>query len=404
MECDMNNPEKQLKYSIRKMSVGAASVVIGALYLLMGAGIAHAEGVESDKGVERTASLAYPERSGYDSPVNGTVYEVSPARNIEMSSGETNEEATDTSLVSDKEHPPSSESNDSGVSSSTTKEIFSNKETESSRDKTEEVDKTKIRRKRSLVSTDIKYQPKFEEENLGEAKTISIPEGEHYQGEIISYMPEEITIGSRTYVPVVTGPKVITLTGQPQTEEVEYVDKSVAEAINKRKGSVFSKNLEWVKKDDKSPAGDENAHLTFEIKDGATVEEMFKALENLPDDFQNNERSYLRNMDTLGDALGLKPGEIRELTEFGGWKAIDKDGVKGKFVIGRRNKDGYFTGWRVKGYNADGTPIIEQGGMLGGDGLDNVYVHEQALDRRFKYMLMLAKGRTRANRFGWKSL
>ena len=398
MECDMNNPEKQLKYSIRKVSVGAASVVIGALYLLMGAGIAHAEGVESDKGVERTASLAYPERSGYDSSVNGTVYEVSPARNIEMSSGETNEEATDTSLVSDKEYPPSSESNDSGVSSSTTKEIFSNKETESSRDKTEEVDKTKIRRKRSLVSTDIKYQPKFEEENLGEAKTISIPEGEHYQGEIISYMPEEITIGSRTYVPVVTGPKVITLTGQPQTEEIEYVDKSVAESINKRKGSVFSKNLEWVKKDDKSPAGDENAHLTFEMKDGATVEEMFKALENLPDDFQNNERSYLRNMDTLGDALGLKPGEIRELTEFGGWKAIDKDGVKGKFVIGRRNKDGYFTGWRVKGYNADGTPIIEQGGMLGGDGLDNVYVHEQALDRRFKYMLMLAKGRTRANR------
>lgn len=248
MECDMNNPEKQLKYSIRKVSVGATSVVIGALYLLMGAGIAHAEGVESDKGVERTASLAYPERSGYDSPVNGTVYEASPARNIEMSSGETNEEATDTigdtSLVSDKEHPPSSESNDSGVFSSTTKEISSNKETESGRDKTEEVDKPKIRRKRSLVSTNIKYQPKFEEENLGEAKTISVPEGEHYQGEIISYMPEGITIGSRTYVPVVTGTKVITLTGQPQTEEVEYVDKSVAEAINKRKGSVFSKNHE----------------------------------------------------------------------------------------------------------------------------------------------------------------
>lgn len=133
------------------------------------------------------------------------------------------------------------------------------------------------------------------------------------------------------------------------------------------------------------------------MKDGATVEEMFRTIENLPDDFQNNERSYLRNMDTLGDALDLKPREIRELTEFGGWKAIDKDGVKGKFVIGRRNKDGYFTGWRVKGYNADGTPIIEQGGMLGGDVLDNVYVHEQALDRRFKYMLMLAKGRTRAN-------
>lgn len=36
--------------------------------------------------------------------------------------------------------------------------------------------------------------------------------------------------------------------------------------------------------------------------------------------------------------------------------------------------------------------------MLGSDALDQIYVHEQALDRRFKYMLMLAKGRTIANR------
>lgn len=36
--------------------------------------------------------------------------------------------------------------------------------------------------------------------------------------------------------------------------------------------------------------------------------------------------------------------------------------------------------------------------MLGSDALDNIYVHEQALDRRFDYMLMLVKGRTRANR------
>lgn len=393
----MNHLEKQLKYSIRKVSVGAASVVIGALYLLMGAGIAHAEGVESAREAERTANPTDPEQSGNASPVNGTVYEASPARNIEMSSGKTNEEATDiigdTSLVSGKEHTPSGESNDSGVSLPATKEISSNnetekKETESSRDKTEDADKPKTRRKRSLVSTDIKYQPKVDGEKLGEVKQIQVV-GEHQVGDSISYVPEEIKSGIKTYVPVLTGPKSITLTDQPQTVDVDYVDKAVADAINKRKGAVFSKNHDWVRKDDTSHDGDENAHLKFELKDGATIEEMFKAIENLPDDFQNNERSYLRNMDTLGDAVGLQPGEIKELTEFGGWKAIDG----GKLVIGKRNKDGYFTGWRRK---EDGT--IEQGGMLGGDGLDNVYVHEQALDRRFKYMLMLAKGRTRANR------
>ena len=35
--------------------------------------------------------------------------------------------------------------------------------------------------------------------------------------------------------------------------------------------------------------------------------------------------------------------------------------------------------------------------MLGSDALDNLYVHEKGLYRCFKYILMLTKGRTRAN-------
>lgn len=121
----------------------------------------------------------------------------------------------------------------------------------------------------------------------------------------------------------------------------------------------------------------------------------------MPDDFQNNERSYLRSMNTLGDALRFKngkvsedgtgdklqDGEIRELDSFGGWTAIaGKDGRPGKFVIGKKNADGYFTGWYKK---EDGT--IEQGGMLGADALDNIFVHEQALDRRLNTCLCLLK-------------
>ena len=104
----------------------------------------------------------------------------------------------------------------------------------------------------------------------------------------------------------------------------------------------------------------------------------------MPDDFQNNERSYLRNMDTLGrelrfdktaenpEGVPLQPGEIRELHDFGGWHAIDENGNKGKFVIGRKNAQGYFTGWHKVGQTENGIPIIEQGGMLGADALDNI--------------------------------
>ena len=60
----MGKFDKQLKYSIRKVSIGAASVVIGALYLLMGAGVAHAEDVGSAREAERTANPTDPEQSG----------------------------------------------------------------------------------------------------------------------------------------------------------------------------------------------------------------------------------------------------------------------------------------------------------------------------------------------------
>ena len=125
----------------------------------------------------------------------------------------------------------------------------------------------------------------------------------------------------------------------------------------------------------------------------ANTEELYDILDKTPDDYQNNDYTYMKNMDDVGDGFHLEDGEIKEINSFGGWTAIDKDGKPGRFAIGKKNDRGYFTGWRR---NEDGT--IVQGGMLGSDALDRIYVHEQALDRTFNYMLMLAKGRTRANR------
>ena len=165
-----------------------------------------------------------------------------------------------------------------------------------------------------------------------------------------------------------------------------------------RKGETVKDDQPGVRVPKKGEDGsdDKNANLRFDNPgETATVEEMWKIIQNMPDDFQNNERSYLRNMNTLGDALRFKDGEklqdgeIREINEFGGWKAIDG----GKFAIGKKNAQGYFTGWYK-----DGNGVRQEGGMLGSNALDQIYVHEQALDRRFNYMLMLAKGRTIANK------
>ena len=314
----MNHSEKQLKYSIRKVSVGAASVVIGALYLLMGAGIAHAEGVESAREAERTANPTDPEQSG-----NGKTGNKPDLSNTDAAANTYNAPVAENPLVAPESTKP------------------------------------RTRSKRELPDGDTGETP---------AGATGTESGEN----------------------------------QPTGENSPVLDAN-------RKGETVKDDQPGVHvpKDGENGSDDKNAHLRFDDPgEKATVEEMWKIIQNMPDDFQNNERSYLRNMDTLGNALRfdkteanpegvpLKPGEIREISSFGGWSAImKKDGTTGKFAIGMKNKEGYFTGWYT---DKDGKR--QEGGMLGSDAMDRVYVHEQALDRRFKYMLMLAKGRTIANR------
>ncbi len=323
----MNSPEKQLKYSIRKVSVGAASVVIGALYLLMGAGIAHAEGVESAREAERTANPTDPGQSGIGEPENKT-----DLSHTDAAANTYNAPVADNPLV------------------------------------TPESTKPRTRSKRELAD-------------------------------------EEASDSSNG----ATGTESEPTSGNEGGSDTADTDSDLLDA--NRKGDTVKEHQPGVivPKDGETGGDDKNAHLKFDTpKENLTLEQLWDIVKNMPDDFQNNERSYLRSMNTLGDALRFKngkvsedgtgdklqDGEIRELDSFGGWTAIaGKDGRPGKFVIGKKNADGYFTGWYKK---EDGT--IEQGGMLGADALDNIFVHEQALDRRFKYMLMLVKGRTRANR------
>lgn len=316
MECKMNYPEKQLKYSIRKVSVGAASVVIGALYLLMGAGIAHADGMESAREANRTANPADADQSGTGEPENTA-------------------DLNNTDAVASTYNAPVAEN--------------------------------------PLVAP-------------GNAK----PRGKRA-------LPDGDTSGTSNGA---TGTE--SGNNQPTGENPPVLDAN-------RKGETVKDDQPGVHvpKDGETGSDDKNANLRFDDPgENATVEEMWKIIQNMPDDFQNNERSYLRNMDTLGNALRfdktaenpegvpLQPGEIREISSFGGWTAImKKDGTTGKFAVGMKNKEGYFTGWYT---DKDGKR--QEGGMLGSDALDRVYVHEQALDRRFKYMLMLAKGRTIANK------
>ena len=337
----MGKFDKQLKYSIRKVSVGAASVVIGAFYLAMGAGVVHADTSSTSSNNDSSHSSPSPEpETSQPNSLAASNYGAEPAQNPGVSG-----KSTESTTPKEKE----------------------NNETLNAAQPTETSTSANNRGRRS--KRDVENPPAGE--TSGNSTGTETPAGS-------------------------------------STENNETLNS----ALTERKGATVQTDQPGINipKGDDPGADDPNAHLSFnDPGHTVTVEEMWKIIQNMPDDFQNNERSYLRNMDTLGDSLRfdgngnvtndpngkkLQPGEIREISSFGGWTAImKKDGTTGKFAVGMKNKEGYFTGWYT---DKDGHR--QEGGMLGSDALDRIYLHEQALDRRFKYMLMLAKGRTIANK------
>lgn len=219
MEAGMNSPEKQLKYSIRKVSVGAASVVIGALYLLMGAGIAHAEGVESAREANRTSSPADPEQSG-----TGETGNKPDLSNTDAAASTYNAPVAENPLVAPESTKP------------------------------------RIRSKRELA----------------DGNTSNPSNG-------------------------ATGTESEPTSGNDGGSDPAETDPALLDA--NRKGETVKEHQPGViaPKDREKGGDDKNANLKFDVpKENLTLEQLWDIVKNMPDDFQNNERSYLRNMNTLG--------------------------------------------------------------------------------------------------------
>ena len=249
----MGKFDKQLKYSIRKVSVGAASVVIGAFYLAMGAGVVHADtsSTSSNNDSSHSSPSTEPETSQPNS-LTSSSYGAEPAQNPDASG--------------------------KSIESTTPKEK-ENKETLNAAQPTE-------------------------------ASTSANTRGRRVRREAPTGETSDNSTGTETPAGSSTGN-----------------NETLNSALTERKGSTVKPDQPGVNipKGDESGAHDPNAHLSFDDPDHtATVEDMWEIIKNMPDDFQNNERSYLRNMDTLGNELRfdktpenpegvpLQPGEIRE--------------------------------------------------------------------------------------------
>ena len=126
------------------------------------------------------------------------------------------------------------------------------------------------------ASTELKYQPQVNGENLGAAKNIPVSEGTHHQGEEVSYTPESEIRGTdgKVYVPTTTGPQSVHLTDQPQTVDVAYVEdftpvKPTEKVTVKDKGHLTPEEKKQV--EDKVKAKNPGKNVTVGDDGTATV-------------------------------------------------------------------------------------------------------------------------------------
>ena len=337
---DTYNPEKITRYSIRKASFGATSVAVAAFFMYLGQGTAAAS----------------------DTNIQDQVNQITSIDENKNNSTENNEEKTS------KETVVKSETNtlDKTKLSSLIAEIESKILSGAYDSKTEDsVSKLKV--------------------ELGTVKTIL--ESAKTQEELARAYNKLVTATTQLKTKPEEkkeAPAVDTTNGQPTVgkkatnTEKSTESNSIANSGSKdeRNGKVLNTNNPFrtdAATTDIDPAA--NQTYTAPATD-ADLNTLVKTLLALDPTVENNTR-LSQNMDSLGDSKQVAKGAVKEITEFGGWTAVDG----GVFAIARRTEEGVY-------------PLETINSTLD----DTVWLQEQAFDRDTEYTLLLSKSRTRSNR------
>ena len=357
--------EKQLRFSIRKVSFGAASVAVAALFMFLGNGAVSAaeQGVPSTNG--ETQAQQPKDQNAQNGTYEGNTVATSPAATVETN--------TQPSKV---ENSPSPESALQKVGTLDKKELT---------DLIREID-GKFAKGTYATKT---------EESVNNLRTVL----EEARTDLSTATTQtELTVAYR---------QLITATSKLQTKSEKKKEQAVDNPSDK--GSEGEKNASTEKtlqsnsivnsgsRDERNGKAldannpfrtdaattntDPTANQTYTAPAAdANLETLSNELKNLPNIIENNKK--VQDMDTLGNALNVEKGSVKEINEFGGWKAV---GDNGKFAIARKTEAGVFPIETVNTVWADSTKSYV------------TWVLEQSFNRDSDYMLFLSKVRTKAS-------
>ena len=315
--------EKVTRYSIRKVSFGAASVAVAALFMFLGNGAVAA----AEQGVPSTNGETQAPQPKDQNAQNG-IYE---GNTVATSSAATVATNTQPSTV---ENSPSPESAPQKVETLDKKELT---------DLIKEIDGKFAK---GTYATKTEESVNNLRAVLEEARTVL--SNAKTQAELSQAQAKLVTATTKLQTKPEEkkeAPAVDTTNGKATVSKVATnIEKSSESnsiansgAKDERNGKALDANNPF-RTDAATTNTDPAANQTYTAPaDDADLTTLADKLKNLPNYIENNKK--VQDMDTLGNALNVEKGSVTEINEFGGWKAV---GDTGKFAIARKTEAGVF--------------------------------------------------------------
>ena len=397
--------EKVTRYSVRKVSFGAASVAVAAFFMFLGNGAVYA--AEPNVTATDSALAATPANNQLDE--NSGVSDSTAPKGQADTTTPAPADASSTSVESSTVSKAQADTTTSKPADATPAPAVSSttSATEETAEKaTPALDKKQLEDYVAEIDAKLasdSYATKTDEsvatlkEHLGLAKlalTTAKSQDELTKAYRRLFMTVNSGLRSKPKAQV-ESPKLDTTEGKAtvgkkasNTEKATGTN-SIANSgkHDPRNGQALDANNPF-RTDGTTTDTDLAANQVYTGLDGSdneTVEELSNKLKNLAGSIENNDK-ISKQMDSLGEATGVEKGAVTNITEFGGWTAITDSEGNGKFAIARKTDKGVFpleTINTVRNLN---------------NGKSYTYLREQAIDRTANYMLYLSEVRTLASR------
>ena len=397
--------EKVTRYSVRKVSCGAASVAVAAFFMFLGNGAVYA--AEPNVTATDSALAATPANNQLDEN-SGSSEATAPKAQADTTTP-TPADASSTSVESATVSKAQADTTTSKPADATPAPVVSSTTStteETSEKATPALDKKQLEDYVAEIDAKLasdSYATKTDEsvatlkEHLGLAKlalTTAKSQDELTKAYRRLFMTVNSGLRSKPKAQV-ENPKLDTTEGKAtvgkkasNTEKATGTN-SIANSgkHDPRNGQALDRNNPF-RTDGTTTDTDPDANQVYTGLDGSddeTVEDLSNKLKSLTTSIENNDK-ISKQMESLGEATGVGKGEVKNIDNFGGWKAVKDTESNGKFAVARKTEKGIFP---LETINT--VVDINSGTYF-------TYLREQALDRTSNYMLYLSEVRTQASK------